>query len=132
MARQMAVRVFHCDDSGAFRLLVSELLADEPGIELVGQAGTTDATIAGVARTRPDVVLLDLRGGDLGPDLVGAVRGVAPGSAIVVLSGWDGPIDDRDVAARLDKGISVVELASTIRDVAAGRRMTDGIDRDDP
>jgi DNA-binding NarL/FixJ family response regulator len=128
----MAVRVFHCDDSAAFRLLISELLSDEPGIELVGQADATDATIAGVARTRPDVVLLDLRGGDLGPELVPGVRAVAPGAAIVVLSGWDGPIDEREVAARLDKGISAEELAATIRQVAAGQRMNDGIARDDP
>jgi DNA-binding NarL/FixJ family response regulator len=128
----MAVRVFHCDDSGAFRLLVAELLADEAGIELVGQAETTDGTIDGVRWTSPDVVLLDLRGGDLGPGLVAAVRAVAPSSAIVVLSGWDGPIDEADVAARLDKGISAAQLATTIRAVAPGRRMTDGIDRDDP
>jgi DNA-binding NarL/FixJ family response regulator len=132
MARHMAVRVFHCDDSGAFRLLIAELLADEPAIELVGQAETTEGTIDGVRRTSPDVVLLDLRGGDLGPGLIAAVRAVAPRCAIVVLSGWDGPIDESDVAARLDKGISAAELTRTIRAVAAGRRMTDGITRDDP
>jgi DNA-binding NarL/FixJ family response regulator len=128
----MAVRVFHCDDSGAFRLLVAELLSEEPGIDLVGQSETADGTVAGVRRTAPDVVLLDLRGGDLGPGLVADVRAVAPDAAIVVLSGWNGPIDESEVAARLDKGISAVDLATTIRTVAAGRRMTDGIDRGEP
>jgi two-component system response regulator DevR len=128
----MAVRVFHCDDSDAFRLLVFERLAEEPGIELVGQAGSATATIAALPRTRPDVVLLDLRGGDLGPQTVADVRAVLPDAAIVVLSGWDGPIDERDLAARLDKGVSADELAQTIRDAGAGRRMTDGVARDDP
>jgi DNA-binding NarL/FixJ family response regulator len=132
MARHMAVRVFHCDDSGAFRLLVSESLSDEDGIDLVGQADSGVATVAGVADTRPDVVLLDLHGGDLGPGLVAEVRDAAPQSAIVVLSAWDGPIDEHEVAARLDKGISMAQLAAAIRTAAAGRRMTDGIDRADP
>ena len=114
----MAVRVYHCDDSGPFRLLIAELLADVPGIELVGQADAVEATVAGVRRTHPDVVLLDLRGGDLGPGLVGRVRAVAPRAAIIVLSGWDGPIDEDEVAARLDKGISADELVATIRRVA--------------
>jgi DNA-binding NarL/FixJ family response regulator len=128
----MAVRVFHCDDSDAFRVLLAELLADEPGIELVGQAGDRAATVAGVARTRPDVILLDLRGGDLGPGLVGEVRAAAPDAAIVVLSGWDGPIDEDGLAARLDKGVSPEDLARTIRAAASGRRMIDGVDRPGP
>lgn len=128
----MAVRVFHCDDSRAFRLLIAEVLADAPGIELVGQAADAEAAVAGVAATQPDVVLVDLRGDDLGPDLVAAVHAAAARAAIVVLSGWNGPIDERALAARLDKGVSAEELAKTIRTAAAGRRMTDGNERPEP
>ncbi|MCW3006638.1 MAG: response regulator transcription factor [Solirubrobacterales bacterium] len=128
----MAVRVFHCDDSHAFRVLVAELISDEPGIELVGEAAAAEAAIAGVSVCRPDVVLLDLRGGDLGLELITRVHVAAPDAAIVVLSGWDGPIDERALSARLDKGVSGQELARTIRSAAAARRMTDGIDRPGP
>jgi DNA-binding NarL/FixJ family response regulator len=124
----MAVRVFHCDDSDAFRLLVAELLADEPDIELVGDAASARAAVATAPQCDPDVVLLDLSGGDLGPEAIAAMRAVVPDAAIVVLSGWDGPIDGHPVAARLDKGVSADALAQAILRAGAGaaRRMTDG------
>jgi DNA-binding NarL/FixJ family response regulator len=122
----MALRVYHCDDSQAFRVLVAELLRDEADMELVGQAADRGEVLAGVAQARPDVVLLDLRGADLGPELVGEVRGAVPRAAIVVLSGWAGPIDEESVAARLEKGVVAAELADTLRAVVRGRRMVDG------
>jgi DNA-binding NarL/FixJ family response regulator len=79
------VRVFHGDDSDAFRLLIAETLPDEGGIEVVGGAATADATIAGVQETQPDAVLLDRLGG---PELVDAVRAAAPNARIVLLTGY--------------------------------------------
>lgn len=115
----MAVRVFHCDDSDAFRLLVREMLRDEPDIEVVGEAASSDGAIAGVGASDPDVVLLDLRGADLGPATVGAVHAAVPAAKIVVLSGWSGPIDAGPVAARLSKDLAFDQLAPTIRRVTA-------------
>jgi DNA-binding NarL/FixJ family response regulator len=117
----MAVRVLHCDDSEAFRVLVREMLRDEPGIELVGDVADAHAALAAARDLRPDVVLLDLRGGDLAPDLPERIAAAAPGIAIVVLSGWIGPIDETHVAARLAKDVEFAELAATLRRVGAGR-----------
>jgi DNA-binding NarL/FixJ family response regulator len=116
----MAVRVLHCDDSEAFRVLVREMLRDEEGIDVVAETADAEAAIARTAEVRPDVVLLDLRGGDLTPDLPARVAAAAPGVAIVVLSGWLGPIDETHVAARLGKDIEFDELARTLRRVAGG------------
>jgi DNA-binding NarL/FixJ family response regulator len=113
------VRVFHCDDSEAYRVLVREVLADAPDIELVGAAGSAQATLDGVRAVRPDVVLLDLRGEDLGPATVGHVRAAVPEARIVVLSGWQGELDTGPIDALVSKDDALDELVPTIRRVAA-------------
>ena len=113
----MAVRVLHCDDSEAFRLLVREMLRDEDGIEVVGEADSEASVIAGARELRPDVVLLDLRGGDLSEDLPARLGNAVPDARIVVLSGWLGPIDETHVAARLGKDVEFPQLAQTLRSV---------------
>jgi DNA-binding NarL/FixJ family response regulator len=113
----MNIRVLHCDDSEAFRVLVREMLLDEDGIEIVGQAESSEAAIALARELRPDVLLLDLRGGDLSESLPAAVAAAAPAVRIVVLSGWLGPIDETHVAVRLSKDIEFPELAQTLREI---------------
>ena len=117
----MAIRVLHCDDSDAFRLLVREMLSDEEGIEIAGDAVDADGAVAAARALHPDVVLLDLRGGDLGPELIARLATAAPGTAIVVLSGWAGPVDETHVAARLSKDVGFAELAATLRRVGGAR-----------
>jgi DNA-binding NarL/FixJ family response regulator len=94
----VAVRVFHGDDSRAYRFLISEVLAGD-GVEVVGSAGTPDAVVAGVATQQPDVVLLDQLGGG---ELLDRVRAVAPGVRIIVLSGFEPGSGDPEVGARAD------------------------------
>ena len=104
------VRVFHCDDSEAFRVLVREVLAEAPDLELVGAAATAQAAVDGVRATAPDVVLLDLVGRDLGPELVDRVREAA---------GWEGGLAGRRVDARVGKDDALDGLVPAIRRVAA-------------
>ena len=65
-------------------------------------------------------MLLDLRGGDLSPDLPARIAAAVPGAAIVVLSGWMGPIDETHVAARLGKDVEFADLAATLRRIGNG------------
>lgn len=53
-------RVFLVDDHAVFRSGVRTELAGQSRIEVVGEAGSVAEAIAGIARVRPDVVLLDV------------------------------------------------------------------------
>lgn len=115
------VRVFHCDDSLAFRELIRAELEDDPEIAVVGGAPDLDLALGEVSRARPDVVLLDLL--DVERDAIGELRRVAPGVHVVLLTGHvreyaearradaeayvgkDAPIDDlRDAVLRVTRG----------------------------
>ena len=58
---ESAIRLVVADAHPLFTLGVRTLLADEPGIELVGDAPDGEKALQLVARTRPDVLLLDSR-----------------------------------------------------------------------
>ena len=110
-----ATRVFHADDTELFRVLVREALVS-PDIELVGQAEDVEDLIAGVRSARPDVVLLDRLGG---PHVIDALREVAPGVRIVMVSGHQPEDGDRGYAERADgyvvKGVELEELRRAVR-----------------
>jgi DNA-binding NarL/FixJ family response regulator len=81
------VRVFHCDDSVAFRVLVREVLSDHPGLHVAGGAATLDEALAAVRDDPPDVVLLDLFD-DRDEDLqVEQLREAAPAVKVLVYTG---------------------------------------------
>ena len=54
-------RVLIVDDSPGFRGLLHWYLGTLPGIEIVGEAADGEAALAAVARTNPDLVLMDVR-----------------------------------------------------------------------
>ena len=95
----MGVRVFHGDDNDLYRQLVRELLPEDDRIEMVGDAASPDAVVAGVAACQPDVVLLDQIGG---AEVVDRVRAAAPGVRVIVLSGYQPGDGDREMEARAD------------------------------
>lgn len=115
----MPVRVFHGDDNELYRHLIQAVLSG--GVEVVGGASEPDAVVEGVARMRPDVVLLDQLG-DAG--IVDRIRTVAPDASVVILSGYsegdgDGGFADR-ADAYLVKEHDVEQLRAAILS-AAGR-----------
>lgn len=55
------IRVLLADDQELVRSGFAALLANEPGIEVVGEVGDGAQALAEVRRTRPDVVLMDIR-----------------------------------------------------------------------
>ncbi|QHD85338.1 response regulator [Gordonia sp. JH63] len=54
------VTVYLVDDHAVFRSGVRAELADEPGLRVVGEAGTVPEAIDGIVAAAPDVVLLDV------------------------------------------------------------------------
>ncbi|HEX6137305.1 MAG TPA: response regulator transcription factor [Casimicrobiaceae bacterium] len=79
--------VFIVDDLPSMRERLRELVGDIEGVEVVGDAGTTDDAITGILRTRPDCVLLDYQlVGGTGVDVLQAVHPQSPGIAFIVLT----------------------------------------------
>ena len=119
------IRVFHCDDSLAYRRLVRAMLEAEDDMTVVGEAADHPAALAGIAETRPDVILLDMVVGPPDPEFVPALTAAAPGARVLVLSGH--PPDRVEPALRalatahVAKSTAFDELARAIRAaVAAG------------
>jgi DNA-binding NarL/FixJ family response regulator len=111
------VRVFHCDDSSSFRVLVREVLSDYEDVELVGEAGSPQEALATVAAAQPDVVLLDLLPPEARGDLVGELHRVVPEARIVVYSGYPVTVARErhpDACAYLDKAVSFEVLHETL------------------
>ncbi len=69
-----------------------EMLGEIAGVELVGDADTPDAAIAGILRTHPDFAVLDyqLEGGTA-VDVLNAVRATASTTTFLVLTNHTGP-----------------------------------------
>lgn len=125
----MSTRVLIVDDHAIVRRGLRSILELERDIAVVGEAGGRAEALHAVERTRPEVVLLDLK---LSPD--GDADGLAvcsqilarrPGTGVVVLSTF---LDEQLVADALRRGarayvlkdVDLSELVRIIRAVARG------------
>lgn len=89
---QDRIRVGLVDDHRAVRDAIRDLLASEPDIDAVGEAGTRSGALDLAERTRPDVLLLDVQLPD-GSGLT-AIRELLtrlPGLRIVILTMFKEP-----------------------------------------
>ena len=118
-------RVAIVDDHPVLREGTAALLAAQPGLEIVGVAGTVEEAETLLATTAIDVVLLDIRlGTDSGLRLLSSAPADAR-PAIVVLTSYDYP-QYADAAMRLGasgfvlKTAPITELIDAIRIAAAG------------
>ena len=91
MSATTPLKVMLVEDHVAFRQALTFLLADDPGLEVVAQAGSVaearEALEGGVLDGALDVAVLDLAlpDGD-GGQLIGELRRSNPGVRVVVLS----------------------------------------------
>src|SRR5450755_638999 len=75
------------DDHDLFRTGLAMLLADEDGIEVLGQASGGRTGVRLARELRPDVVLMDLRMPDLGgPDATRQILEYAPSIRVLALT----------------------------------------------
>ncbi|MEU6865483.1 response regulator transcription factor [Streptomyces sp. NPDC046876] len=120
------IRVLIADDQPLVRRGLALILAPDPGVEVVGEAGDGAEAVALAGRLRPDVVVMDIRMPVL--DGVGATAELArtvPGARVLALSTFD--MDEYVVAALragaygfLPKDVSPEELTAAVRTVHAG------------
>jgi DNA-binding NarL/FixJ family response regulator len=122
----MPVRVVLADDHPMYRYGIAAVLADVAEVDLIGQASSGVELLALVERTRPDVVLTDLRMPDLsGIEVTRRLVAEYPELPVLVLTMHD---DDESVygamraGARgyLLKGADGSELVATIHTLASG------------
>jgi DNA-binding NarL/FixJ family response regulator len=122
-------RVLIVDDDHLMRAGLVELLADEPDIEVVGQAATGREAIERARRLDPDVVLMDVRMPDL--DGIGATHELArvvPRARVLILTTFE---QDDYVFGALRAGASGFllkrtrpeELIAAVHTVAAGESL---------
>ena len=62
----MATRILIADDHGVLRAGLAAILNDEPGFEVVGEAGTSEEALRLAVETHPSLVLMDLSMPEMG------------------------------------------------------------------
>ena len=126
--RSAPISVFLVDDVPELRELIRYGLEEDPGFEIVGEAGDGRSAIEGIAETRPAAVLLDLSMPDMnGLEAIPEIRGRDSDVAIIVLSGFSadrmgGKVVERGADAYVEKGTPIEELRETTRMAVARRR----------
>src|SRR6202522_1843296 len=128
-AKQIAV--FLLDDHEIVRRGVRDLREAEPGITVVGEAGTAKSALARIPALRPDVAVLDIRlpDGD-GVTVCREIRSRMPEVACLMLTsfGDDEALFDAIMAGASGyvlKQIRGTDLVGAIRTVATGQSGTD-------
>lgn len=125
------VRVFLLDDHEMIRRGIADLLENEAGISVVGEASTAAEALARIPAARPDVAILDARLPDgSGIEVCREIRATLPEVRCLILTSYDD--DDALFAAvmagaagYLLKEIRGTSLVDGIRQVAAGNSLLD-------
>jgi two-component system, NarL family, response regulator DevR len=120
------ISVFLLDDHEPFRRGLRTLLAAEPDVDVIGEAGTAELAVERVPELRPDVAVLDVRlpDGD-GVSVCREIRSAVPGTACLMLTS---SASDEAVlgsimagaAGYVSKQTCGADLVSALRVVAAG------------
>lgn len=126
LASMQPLRVLIVDDHEMVAQGLSEVLATETGIEVIGRAGTVRDATRMAGQLAPDVVVMDYRlpDGD-GLAATSAIRGQNPDTAVVMVTASD---HDTVVAAAIEAGCSgfvtkdraAQDVVSAVRAAARG------------
>ena len=128
MKKVKSIRVLCVDDHPIVREGLLAIIATQPDIESVGEAGDGQGAIAQYRKLKPDVVVMDLRMPAMGGvEATIQIRKEFPTARIIVLTTYEG---DEDIYRALQAGAQGYllkdsvrkELLQTIREVSAGQR----------
>jgi DNA-binding NarL/FixJ family response regulator len=121
------LRVLIVDDHALFRRGLQMVLAQEPDIEVVGEAPDGAEAVEKAKTLKPDIVLMDVRMPKRsGIEATGDIRDALPGVKILMLTISDEEADlyesiKAGASGYLLKEISIEEVADAIRSVWAGQ-----------
>lgn len=123
------IRILCADDHPLVRKGIALILANEPDLELVAEAGDGQEAVELFRRHQPDVTLMDLRMPALdGIEATRRIREEFPDARIIALTSYDG---DQDIYRAIEAGVRGyllkemvhTEVLSAIRAVHAGRKL---------
>ena len=123
------IRVMVVDDQELFRRGLTMLLAVEPGLEVVGEAGDGAEGVTLAESAAPDVILLDVRmPKKSGIEACLAIKESVPSAKIIMLTVSDEEADlyeavKSGASGYLLKDSSIEEVAQAIRVVADGQSL---------
>ncbi len=125
MSERGKIRVVLVDDHPVVREGLRGMLAVEPGIEVIGEAGSGDEAVTVSRLLEPDVILMDLRmpSGD-GVTAITRIRADRPAARIIVLTTYD---TDADILRAVEAGatgylLKDTPLADLVRAIRAAAR----------
>jgi DNA-binding NarL/FixJ family response regulator len=123
--------VLICDDHEVVREGLRGLISRQDGMNVVGEAGTVAEAVDAAARTKPDVVIMDVRLPDgSGVEACRTIRAARPETKVIMLTSY---ADDEALFASIIAGASGYLLKQTrgqavvdaITTVAGGRSLLD-------
>jgi DNA-binding NarL/FixJ family response regulator len=110
------IRVVLADDHAVFREGLASLLSAEKDLSVAGQAASAEEAVKVTAKSRADVLVVDMEmPGASGLEAIAAVHTAAPSVQVIVLSGHvDGPTVKAALAAGAAGYLSKQETAKSI------------------
>jgi DNA-binding NarL/FixJ family response regulator len=104
-------RILLCDDHEVVREGLRVLIARQEGMSVVGEAGTVAEAIEVAARSKPDVVIMDVRLSDgSGVEACRSIRATRPETKVIMLTSY---ADDEALFASIIAGASGYLLKQT-------------------
>ncbi|MBO8192406.1 response regulator transcription factor [Streptomyces oryzae] len=134
MPKNGRTRIYLVDDHEVVRRGVRDMLTADPGIEIAGEAGTAADAVSGIAATRPDVAILDVRLPDgNGIEVCREVRSRDETVRCLMLTSY---ADDEALLSSVvagasgyvSKGLTGGELVQAVHQVAAGASLLNPAD----
>jgi YesN/AraC family two-component response regulator len=119
------ISVVVCDDVPELRRLLREVLEEDEGMHVVGEAADGRQAVEVIEQLQPDVVILDLSMPELdGLEAIPLIHRVAPAAEICIFSGFEeGKV--AEIALRLKasryvrKGAPLEDLRNAVRELGS-------------
>lgn len=129
MTTAESIRVLCVDDHSLVRKGLASILANEPDMEVAGEAASGREAVEAFRSLQPEVVLMDLRMPEMdGIEATRQIRKLNPEAKIIALTSYDG---DQEIYRALEAGVRGyllkemvhTEVVRAIRVVHSGKRL---------
>ena len=126
------LKVFITDDSATVRERLVTMALDLPEIAVVGQAQDAPEALDAIHRTRPDVVILDIRmPGSNGIDVLRRLKKMQPAPKVIMLTNYTYPQYRKKCEAAgadffFDKSTEFDQIPQALEQVRQGLRAAPG------